>query len=127
MQYKYYTLRVRHLDCWSNYTSHNYSDFLIDSQTGIGILKARRMVVSFGDDIKSSIKYTMSKDKSIIDYTVDNILNDNKLKIVLVDMLQRGDNTILSKLKSFDLMLVNSKIYNGIEEYQFITSQEVGS
>ncbi|BDC18837.1 helix-turn-helix domain-containing protein [Acidianus sp. HS-5] len=129
MQHKYYySLKLKHLECWSNFTSSNYSDFLIDDISSIGVLKATRIAIVSGDGQKKSIKNAIDRDKSILDYNIENILLGNsKLKIIFVDMLQKGDNTILGRLRNFNVVLINAKIYNGIEEYQFITTQDIAN
>lgn len=41
----YFSIQLKHFDCWSNYTPFSYSDFLLSEQNSLGILKAKRLAI----------------------------------------------------------------------------------
>lgn len=123
----YFSIKLKHLDCWSNHTPFSYSDFLLSEQNGLGILKAKRLAIITDNEPKKVIKNVLSKDDSIIDYEIDNLSDSNRMKIFSIEMVQKEERTVLSKLMNSDINLLSSKILGGIETYEFISSKETAN
>ncbi|AHC52599.1 hypothetical protein SUSAZ_09090 [Sulfolobus acidocaldarius SUSAZ] len=126
---RYYALiSMTHNDCWSRLTSSfDYSDVLIDSQTNLGVLRAKRIIISRHPEPKKVINETLRKDHTIIDFSVDVLSRNRKYKIIFVDMIQKENHAIVSRFKRLEneernLILSFSRINNGIEEYELVIS-----
>ncbi|ACP56235.1 helix-turn-helix domain-containing protein [Saccharolobus islandicus] len=129
VSHKYINVMVSHHGCWSELTSVNYIDTLINIEySSFDILKASRIAMIRGskENIKGQIKNIMTKDRSIIDFDISEIVSDNnKYSIYLISMLQEAENTMISKLRAKGTSIIGTTIRDGKEIYDVIVPRDI--
>ncbi|QGA68100.1 helix-turn-helix domain-containing protein [Sulfolobus sp. E11-6] len=129
MSHKYINVVVSHHGCWSELTSGNYIDTLINIEySSFDILKATRIAMIRGsrENIKAQIKNIMTKDRSIIDFDISEVAGDsNKYSIYLISMLQEAESTMISKLRAKGTSIIGTTIQDGKEIYDIIVPKDV--
>lgn len=126
-QYKYVEITVRHDDCWSNFTTPNYFDTLMNVEyASFNILKATRVAIVRGsqDDNRFMIKSALNNDKSIIDYEISHLISNNRYSFYMITMLQDADSTVIGRLRAKGILMLNASIKDGKEIYEIIVSKD---
>lgn len=126
-QYKYVRITVRHDDCWSNFTTSNYFDILMNVEyASFNILKATRIAIVRGrqDDNRFMIKSALNNDKSIINYEISHLISNNKYSFYMITMLQDADSTVIGRLRAKGILMLNASIKDGKEIYDIIVSKD---
>jgi len=126
-QYKYVGITVRHDDCWSNFTTPNYFDTLMNVEyASFNILKATRVAIVRGsqDDNRFMIKSALNNDKSIIDYEISHLISNNRYSFYMITMLQDADSTVIGRLRAKGILMLNASIKDGKEIYEIIVSKD---
>lgn len=84
------------------------------------------MIRGSKENIKGQIKNIMTKDRSIIDFDISEIVSDNnKYSIYLISMLQEAENTMISKLRAKGTSIIGTTIRDGKEIYDVIVPRDV--
>lgn len=127
VQYKYVGITVRHDNCWSNFTTPNYFDTLMNVEyASFNILKATRVAIVRGsqDDNRFMIKSALNNDKSIIDYEISHLISNNRYSFYMITMLQDADSTVIGRLRAKGILMLNASIKDGKEIYEIIVSKD---
>lgn len=120
-------ITVRHDDCWSNFTTSNYFDILMNVEyASFNILKATRIAIVRGrqDDNRFMIKSALNNDKSIINYEISHLISNNKYSFYMITMLQDADSTVIGRLRAKGILMLNASIKDGKEIYDIIVSKD---
>lgn len=116
-----------HDDCWSNFTTSNYFDILMNVEyASFNILKATRVAIVRGSqhDNRFMIKSALNNDKSIIDYEISHLISNNRYSFYMITMLQDADSTVIGRLRAKGILMLNASIKDGKEIYDIIVSKD---
>lgn len=128
MKYRHFSIVAKHDRCWSEFVPSNYIDTLINLEySSFDIIKATRVGLIKGnkDDLESQLKLALKKDRSILDFEISSLFNRGKYYLYLISMLQEANETIISKFKSKQSIVINANIINGKEVYDIITNNTI--
>ncbi|NON61685.1 helix-turn-helix domain-containing protein [Acidianus sp. RZ1] len=126
--YLYANLALRHSGCWTEFTVYDYYDTLVSVEySTFNILKANRISIVRRSkyESKSKLKQVLDHDSSIMDYDFSNLISTNKYTVYSIFMLQDVNSTVIGKLKSRGIIVLNATVRNGIEYYDIISNDNI--
>ncbi|KQB34804.1 hypothetical protein AOG55_09010 [Acidiplasma cupricumulans] len=115
----FFSLKIRHENCWTNYVPENYRDVLLGYTYNENSLRAIRFSKFYNKSDIREIKISIKKDKSVKNVNIYNI--DSSSSILYMDVSY--ENAFIDKLIKKAIYPLKSSVYNNTENYIFMTEK----